>query len=161
MTTRSDEDFDENGLLRDGRSARVGMMMRDSLSPVQRAIMRDCVATGRDKIYERAAADERVTIVDAFGNGGAALQRPGVCYGCTPAQARQPQPQPPRPRTRRMRTRGTRPTSSTTPRRRGGGGRAPTARSRSSASPGTRAWTLTWIATSTTPTRGASKTETR
>jgi hypothetical protein len=67
------------------------------------------------------------------------------------------QPQPPRLRTRRMRTRATRPTDSTTPRRRGGGGTAPTARSRSSASPETIARTRTWLATSTTPTRGASK----
>jgi hypothetical protein len=55
MTTRND-DFDENGLLRDGHSSRVGMLMRDS------------------------ATDERLTIVDAFGNGGAALHRPGARY---------------------------------------------------------------------------------
>jgi hypothetical protein len=148
MTTRSNEDFDENGLLRDGRSARVGMMMRDSLSPVQRAIMQDGVASGRDKIYERAAADERVTIVDAFGNGGAALHRPGARYAVRGGAFT-------------LRTRATRPTSSTTPRRRGGGGRATTARSRSSTSPVTPFSTRTWLVTSTTPTRGAQLTKTR
>jgi hypothetical protein len=91
MTTR-DHEFDENGLLRDGRSARVGMMMRDSLSPVQRAIMQDGITTGRDKIYERAAADERVTIVDAFGNGGAALHRPGARYAVQGAGTTDPAP---------------------------------------------------------------------
>jgi hypothetical protein len=92
MTTREDEDFDENGLLRDGRSARVGMMMRDSLSPVPRAIMQDGIASGRDKIYERAAADERLTIVDAFGNGGAALHRPGARYAVQGAGTPDPAP---------------------------------------------------------------------
>jgi hypothetical protein len=56
MITRKDDDFDENGLLRNGRSTRVRMMTRDS------------------------AADEHLTIVDAFGNGGAALHRPGARY---------------------------------------------------------------------------------
>jgi hypothetical protein len=120
MTTK-DENFDEHGLLRDGRSTRVGMMMRDSLSP----------------------ADERVTIVDAFGNGGAALHRPGARYAVRGGAFT-------------LRTRATRPTSSTTPRRRGGGGRATTARSRSSTSPVTPFSTRTWLVTSTTPTRGAS-----
>jgi hypothetical protein len=64
MTTK-DDNFDEHGRLKDGRSTRVGMTARD----------------GQD--------DERVTIVDAFGNGGAALQRPGARYAvqATPNQA--------------------------------------------------------------------------
>jgi hypothetical protein len=53
MTTRND-DFDDRGLLKDGRTFRVGMTMRD----------------GQD--------DERVVIVDGFGNGGIALHRPGA-----------------------------------------------------------------------------------
>jgi hypothetical protein len=85
MTT-NDEDFDENGLLRDGRSSRVGMMMRDSMSPVQRAIMQDGAASGRDKIYDR------LTIVDAFGNGGAALHRPGARYAVLRAGTTDPAP---------------------------------------------------------------------
>jgi hypothetical protein len=85
MTT-NDEDFDENGLLRDGRSSRVGMMMRDSLSPVQRAIMQDGIASGRDKIHER------LTIVDAFGNGGLALHRPGARYAVQGADTADPAP---------------------------------------------------------------------
>jgi hypothetical protein len=33
-----DEPFDERGILKDGRSARVPMMMRDAMSPLQRAV---------------------------------------------------------------------------------------------------------------------------
>jgi hypothetical protein len=68
MITRKDEDFDENGLLRNGRSTRVGMMTRDSVR------------------------DERLTIVDAFGNGGAALQRPGARYAVQGAGTTDPAP---------------------------------------------------------------------
>jgi subtilisin family serine protease len=82
--TDKDDDFDENGLLKNGRSSRVGMMMRDSLSPVQRAVMQDGI--------ERAAADERITIVDAFGNAGAALQRPGARYAVPSPAATDPAP---------------------------------------------------------------------
>jgi hypothetical protein len=90
--TNKDDNIDERGLLRDGCSFRVGMMMRDGLSPVQRAVMQDGIASGRDKIYERAAADEGLTIVDAFGNGGAALHRPGPRYAVQGAGTTDPAP---------------------------------------------------------------------
>jgi hypothetical protein len=66
--TNKDDDFDENGLLRNGRSARVGMMMRDSSDA------------------------ERLTIVDAFGCGGAALHRPGPRYAVQGAGTTDPAP---------------------------------------------------------------------
>jgi hypothetical protein len=75
---RDDDDFDENGLLKDGHSIRVGMM--DSLSPLQAAIMQDSISSGRDKIFEPVTTDQRITVVDAFGNGGLALHRPGYRY---------------------------------------------------------------------------------
>ena len=37
--TEDGDAFDERGLLKDGRSSRVGMMMRDSLTPVQQAVL--------------------------------------------------------------------------------------------------------------------------
>src|SRR6476661_2785453 len=48
MARRDDEDFDERGLLKNGRTLRVPMVMRDadSLSEVQRAVMRDKAARG-------------------------------------------------------------------------------------------------------------------
>src|SRR6476646_10344383 len=48
MARRDDEDFDERGLLKNGRTLRVPLMMRDadSLSEVQRAVMRDKAARG-------------------------------------------------------------------------------------------------------------------
>ena len=60
-----DDLFDERGLLRDGGRIRVPMMMRDSddgLTTLQRSV-RDATAPLR--------------VVDAFGNSGLALSRPG------------------------------------------------------------------------------------
>jgi hypothetical protein len=72
MTRRHEDDddlFDENGLLKDKRSLRVPMMMRDSaddgLSDLQRSVC-DHYAP--------------LHVVDAFGNSGLALQRPGARY---------------------------------------------------------------------------------
>lgn len=47
--TRHDDDepFDERGILKDGRSVRVPMMMRDSMTPLQRAISQHSPATAR------------------------------------------------------------------------------------------------------------------
>jgi len=60
-----DDLFDERGLLRDGERIRVPMMMRDSLTDLQRSV-RDATAPLR--------------VVDAFGNSGLALSRPGARY---------------------------------------------------------------------------------
>jgi hypothetical protein len=63
-----DDNLDENGLLKDGRSVRVPMMMRDShdgLTDLQRSV-RDATAPLR--------------VVDAFGNSGLALNKPGSRY---------------------------------------------------------------------------------
>jgi hypothetical protein len=63
-----DDLFDERGLLRDGGRIRVPMMMRDSddgLTDLQRSV-RDATAPLR--------------VVDAFGNSGLALSRPGARY---------------------------------------------------------------------------------
>jgi hypothetical protein len=63
-----DDNLDENGLLKDGRSVRVPMMMRDSddgLTDLQRSV-RDHFAPAR--------------VVDAFGDAGAGLHRPGSRY---------------------------------------------------------------------------------
>ena len=63
-----DDDLDERGLLRDGRRIRVPMMMRDSadgLTDLQRSV-RDHFAPAR--------------VVDAFGDSGLALHRPGSRY---------------------------------------------------------------------------------
>jgi hypothetical protein len=63
-----DDNLDENGLLKDGRSVRVPMMMRDSddgLTELQRSV-RDHFAP--------------VTLVDSFGNSGLALHKPGARY---------------------------------------------------------------------------------
>jgi hypothetical protein len=59
-----DDNLDENGLLKDGRSVRVPMMMRDAdgLTDLQRSV-RDHFAPAR--------------VVDAFGDAGAGLHRPG------------------------------------------------------------------------------------
>ena len=70
----NDDDFDENGLLRDGRTLRVGMLMRDSLSPVQLAIadshtLHDGLgnAAGNKPGYVFAAdASARATLRDAY-----------------------------------------------------------------------------------------------
>jgi hypothetical protein len=63
-----DDLFDERGLLKDKRSVRVSMMVRDSadgLTDLQRSV-RDHFAPAR--------------VVDAFGNSGLALSRPGARY---------------------------------------------------------------------------------
>ena len=63
-----DDNLDENGLLKDGRSVRISMMMRDSadgLTDLQRSV-RDHFAPAR--------------VVDAFGDAGAGLHRPGSRY---------------------------------------------------------------------------------
>ena len=39
-----DDDFDENGVLRDGHSVRVPMMMRDGMTPLQRAVAQHSLA---------------------------------------------------------------------------------------------------------------------
>ena len=71
MPTRQhdpDDDLDERGLLRDGRRIRVPMMMRDSadgLTDLQRSV-RDHYAPAR--------------VVDAFGDSGLALHKPGPRY---------------------------------------------------------------------------------
>ena len=39
-----EEPFDERGLLRDGKSVRVSLMMRDGMSPSQRAVAEDALA---------------------------------------------------------------------------------------------------------------------
>src|SRR5262249_7298763 len=60
--------FDERGLLKDKRSVRVPMMMRDSADGLT-----DCQRSVRDEF-----APARV--VDAFGDAGAGLHRPGSRY---------------------------------------------------------------------------------
>jgi len=74
-----DDALDENGLLKDGRIVRIPMMMRDSadgFTDLQRSV-RDATAPLR--------------VVDAFGNSGLALSRPGARYltagTCTPDHA--------------------------------------------------------------------------
>ena len=66
--TDDDDPFDERGLLKDKRSVRVPMMMRDSadgLTDLQRSVL-DHFAPAR--------------VVDAFGDAGAGLHRPGSRY---------------------------------------------------------------------------------
>ena len=55
MARHDDDDdaFDANGLLRDGHTTRVPLMMRDGMSPVQRAIMEDKVRRGFDDSQAR------------------------------------------------------------------------------------------------------------
>ena len=60
-----DDLFDEHGVLKNKRSVRVPMMMRDGLSDLQRSV-RDATAPLR--------------VVEAFGNSGLALSRPGARY---------------------------------------------------------------------------------
>jgi len=60
-----DDALDENGLLKDGRIVRIPMMMRDSADGVT-DLVRDATAPLR--------------VVDAFGNSGLALSRPGARY---------------------------------------------------------------------------------
>jgi hypothetical protein len=70
-----DDAFDERGVLKDGRSLRVNLMMMDAM---QRAIASDTeMRRMRDAI---AADDPRTTVVDAFGASGLALHKPGSRY---------------------------------------------------------------------------------
>src|SRR5262245_27855305 len=62
--TDDDDMFDERGLLKDKRSVRISMMMRDSAGGL--TDVRDAIAPLR--------------VVDAFGNSGLALSRPGARY---------------------------------------------------------------------------------
>jgi hypothetical protein len=80
-----DDAFDEHGIIKDGRSVRVPMMMRDSLTPLQRAVAAD--AAGRDLVRPLAGPSDNVIetyspamVVDGFGNGGLALHQPGYRY---------------------------------------------------------------------------------
>jgi hypothetical protein len=76
MPRRHDDDddvFDERGLLKDGARARVPLMMRDSLSEVQRSVMADGEA--RDSA-------RRLGLNDSL-----ALHRPGQRF-CTDEAAR-------------------------------------------------------------------------
>jgi hypothetical protein len=70
-----DSPFDADGILKDGRSARIALFMRDSMSPLQRAVMDDAYETGRDRVLRDASALGLIT--DAFGDTGAGLHRPG------------------------------------------------------------------------------------
>jgi hypothetical protein len=67
-----DDDFDERGVLKDGRTLRVGMQFMDSMS---RAIATD--STMR-KVRDAITYDAQV--VDAFGGSGLALNKPGSRY---------------------------------------------------------------------------------
>jgi len=62
--TDDDDMFDERGLLKDKHSVRISMMMRDSAGGL--TDVRDATAPLR--------------VVDAFGNSGLALSRPGARY---------------------------------------------------------------------------------
>jgi hypothetical protein len=66
--TDDDDPFDERGILKDKRSVRVPMMMRDS-------------ADGLTD-FQRSVRDEfpPARVVDAFGDAGAGLHRPGLRY---------------------------------------------------------------------------------
>jgi len=76
-TDDEDDALDERGLLKDGRRMRVPMMARDSLSPVQREVAAESVATGRDRLL---TFDNAPLVVDAWGDSGLALSRPGARY---------------------------------------------------------------------------------
>jgi hypothetical protein len=67
-----EDDFDERGVLKDGRTLRVGMQFMDSMS---RAIATE---TTRRKVRDAITDDAQV--VDAFGDGGLALNKPGSRY---------------------------------------------------------------------------------
>jgi hypothetical protein len=105
---RDDDDdaFDENGLLKDGRRVRVGLMMRDAdaLSPLQRSVARDarfglqdvadlyapgpryCDAAGRERKAEayQQMCDE---LVNAWRTPSAPLPSPAAgARDATPAR---------------------------------------------------------------------------
>ena len=60
-----DDNLDENGVLKDGRSVRISMMRDSDLTELQRSV-RDHFAP--------------VTMVDSFGDSGLALHKPGARY---------------------------------------------------------------------------------
>jgi hypothetical protein len=70
-----DDDFDERGVLKEGRTLRVGMQFMDSMSPLQRAIATDSTMS---KVRDVITNDAQV--VDAFGDSGLALSKPGPRY---------------------------------------------------------------------------------
>jgi hypothetical protein len=74
--------IDDDDMLKDGQTGRVPLMLRDAMTPLQRALAQESLASGRHKAFERAGitTGNRVAIVDAFGNGGLALHRPGARY---------------------------------------------------------------------------------
>src|SRR4051794_13576019 len=81
MVEQNDDAFDENGLLKDGRSVRVSMIMRDGLSPLQRAIREESRVSGRAQALREAIEQDAHAITDEFGNDDPlALRRPGPCY---------------------------------------------------------------------------------
>ncbi len=67
-----DDDFDENGILRDGRTFRVPMRALDSLQ-------RDVA----EHFGGRKAVQAGQKIVDGYGQGGLALNRPGFRMNAT------------------------------------------------------------------------------
>jgi hypothetical protein len=69
-----DDDFDERGVLKEGRTLHVGMQFMDSMS---RAIATD--STMR-KVRDAITHDTSATVVDAFGDSGLALNKPGSRY---------------------------------------------------------------------------------
>jgi hypothetical protein len=69
-----EDDFDERGVLKDGRTLRVGMQFMDSMS---RAIATE---TTRRKVRDAITDDAPATVVDAFGGSGLALNKPGSRY---------------------------------------------------------------------------------
>jgi hypothetical protein len=77
----NDDAFDENGLLKDGRSFRVGLMMRDHLTPLQRAIAAHSHASGRDTMLRDAiGSNTRPIVTDAIGDSSISLHSPGPRY---------------------------------------------------------------------------------
>jgi hypothetical protein len=75
-----DDDDDDGRILRDGERVTVGMMMRDSMSPLQKAIAEDSRANGRDKFFRDAIETASpVSVTDAFGST-AGLSRPGYRF---------------------------------------------------------------------------------
>jgi hypothetical protein len=60
-----DDDFDENGILKDGRSIRVRMTMMDAAPEVRRAERRDARRTARDARRAAASTSDPVKIAEA------------------------------------------------------------------------------------------------
>lgn len=70
-----DDAFDERGVLKDGRTLGVGMQFMDAMSPLQRAI-----AANSTMRKVRDAITNNAQVVDAFGDSGLALSKPGPRY---------------------------------------------------------------------------------